>query len=281
VSSKLYLFHNDTSGTPPPASLAFWVPTLEVLFNLSGTPSAPVRDVTFAGLAFRDQRKSLLADWMVPSGGDWSLRRAGGLHFEGTERTTVSGCAFVRMDANAIFVGAYNRNTTIERNECVWHGMSCVVTFGYAEQNDCTAGEQPWGTQINFNLFHELGLQEMQSSAWFTGKTPLSHVEGNLWFNGPRAMANFNDGNCGGGSVFTRNLLFNTCRQSGDHGPANSWCVCKQPRHARALAQTSAMSCPLRARGPAYSLRAISSPQLPLPRHRLHQLSFAGTACPC
>ena len=211
VNSKLYLWHNDTSGTPPPAGLAFWVPALEVLFNLSGTPSAPVRDVTFAGLAFRDQRKSLLDDWMVPSGGDWSLRRAGGLHFEGTERATVSGCAFVRMDANAIFVGAYNRNTTIERNECIWHGMSCVVTFGYTEQNDCTAGEQPWGTRINYNLFHELGLQEMQSSAWFTGKTPLSHVEGNLWFNGPRAMANFNDGNCGGGSVFTRNLLFNTC----------------------------------------------------------------------
>ncbi len=34
-------------------------------------------------------------------------------------------------------------------------------------------------------------------------------------------------------------------------------CVCKQPLHDRARAQTSAMSCPLRARGPTYFLRAI------------------------
>ena len=34
-------------------------------------------------------------------------------------------------------------------------------------------------------------------------------------------------------------------------------CVRKQPLHARARAQTSAMSCPLRARGPIYSSRAI------------------------
>jgi hypothetical protein len=34
-------------------------------------------------------------------------------------------------------------------------------------------------------------------------------------------------------------------------------CVCKQPLHSCARAQTSAMRCPLRARGPPYSLRAI------------------------
>ena len=36
VNSKLYLYHNDTNGTPPPAGLALWVPQLELLFNLSG-----------------------------------------------------------------------------------------------------------------------------------------------------------------------------------------------------------------------------------------------------
>ena len=33
----------------------------------------------------------------------------------------------------------------------------------------------------------------------------------------PRAAINFNDG-LGGGDDVTRNLLFNTCRESGDHG---------------------------------------------------------------
>ena len=41
-------------------------------------------------------------------------------------------------------------------------------------------------------------------------------------FNLARAGFNFNDG-FGGGDVVTANVLFNTCRESSDHGPINSW----------------------------------------------------------
>ena len=41
-------------------------------------------------------------------------------------------------------------------------------------------------------------------------------------FNTPRAAVNFND-MLGGGDVVYRNLMFNTCRESGDHGAINSW----------------------------------------------------------
>ena len=37
-----------------------------------------------------------------------------------------------------------------------------------------------------------------------------------------RAGININDG-FGGDSNITKNLLFNTCRESGDHGPINTW----------------------------------------------------------
>ena len=43
-----------------------------------------------------------------------------------------------------------------------------------------------------------------------------------VFFNGPRSGINFNDG-FGGGHRISRNLVFNQCRQSGDHGPLNSW----------------------------------------------------------
>jgi hypothetical protein len=47
-------------------------------------------------------------------------------------------------------------------------------------------------------------------------------ITGNMFFNGPRAGINFNDG-FGGGNVISNNLLFNWCRESTDHGPFNSW----------------------------------------------------------
>ena len=57
---------------------------------------------------------------------------------------------------------------------------------------------------------------------WFQAKTAETTLEGNVFFNGPRSAVNFNDG-MGGGNVVKKNAIWNACRQSGDHGPINSW----------------------------------------------------------
>merc|ERR1712048_658338 len=75
---------------------------------------------------------------------------------------------------------------------------------------------------VEQNLIHELGAFEKQSSMFFQAKSCATIVRSNVFFNGPRAGININDGYCGG-DVGERNLVFNTCRESGDHGPFNSW----------------------------------------------------------
>lgn len=222
ISRSLYLYYNASAGTPPPPTLGLVVSQLEVFFNLTGTPATPVTDVQFAGLAFRDQRTAQLDRWIDPSGGDWGLRRAGLLHFEGTERTNVSGCTFYRTDANAVFLAAYNRNVSVVDSEFAFTGFSAVVTFGSTLQDDGTGGEQPWGTLIAYNKVHEIGTYQLQSSAWFTSRSALTRAEGNVVFNIPRAAININDG-FGGGNNITACSIFNTCRQSSDHGPINTW----------------------------------------------------------
>ncbi len=77
-------------------------------------------------------------------------------------------------------------------------------------------------TLVEGNLAREIGLYEKQSSFYVQAKTALSTIRGNVFFNGPRAGINANDG-FGGGDVISRNLVFSTCRESGDHGPFNSW----------------------------------------------------------
>lgn len=44
----------------------------------------------------------------------------------------------------------------------------------------------------------------------------------NIFYNGPRAHININDG-FGGGSLIRNNALWNSCRESGDHGAINTW----------------------------------------------------------
>lgn len=104
----------------------------------------------------------------------------------------------------------------------VWNGGTAFAAWGYTDGIDATSGHQPRHTEVAYNLVHEIGLYEKQSSAWFQAKTALTRIHNNIFFNGPRAHINFNDG-MGGGNEVTQNLLFNSCRESSDHGPINSW----------------------------------------------------------
>lgn len=65
---------------------------------------------------------------------------------------------------------------------------------------------------------------ELQSSCWFQAKTAQSNVSGNLFYNGPRAGINMNDG-FGGGNSLQSNLIFNQCRQVRSRIPV---CTCMQ-----------------------------------------------------
>ena len=56
-----------------------------------------------------------------------------------------------------------------------------------------------------------------QSSFYFQAKTAQASVTNNIVFNILRAAINFNDG-FGGDILIEGNLIFNTCRESGDHG---------------------------------------------------------------
>jgi hypothetical protein len=111
---------------------------------------------------------------------------------------------------------------TIEGNVFEWLGENAIATWGHTEGYDATSGSQPHNTLIQYNIMRELGIYQKQSSALGQAKTARTLVQNNVMFNTPRAAINFND-MMGGGDVVTRNVIFNTCRESGDHGPINSW----------------------------------------------------------
>ena len=122
----------------------------------------------------------------------------------------------------------YNRHVVIDRNEAVWLGQNFIASWGREPErndkawNDGTEGTQPRFTSITGNFVHEIGHIQKQSSFYFQALSCQSLIKDNIVFNIPRAGINFNDG-FGGGAEIESNLLFNTCRESGDHGAFNSW----------------------------------------------------------
>jgi hypothetical protein len=226
AAGKLYLWYNGTGA--PPTDGTVQVTQLAMLVNLTGTQAAPVTGVSYLGLTFADSAPHFLAPHGTPSGGDWAVARMGALFAEGTVGLNVSGSLFARIDGNALFVSGYARNASVTNNEFVGIGETAVSQWGYTDGSpvpgmgwDARGGNQPRGTVVSGNLAHEVGLYMKQNSFYFQSESFGNTISGNIAYNGPRAGVNFDDG-MGGGSTLARNLVFNMCRESSDHGPFNS-----------------------------------------------------------
>jgi hypothetical protein len=232
VEQNLYFYHNASAGTTPPSD-GFVVPQLKALFNVTGlSPDAPARDITITGLGLRDTAYTYMDPHSLPSGGDWALERSAVVFIENAIGIDVQYNVFERVDGNCVILSGFVRNSTVSYNEFAWVGSTAVAAWGNTDGGDPripsgygldgSAGLQPRGNRIEGNLCHELGIWEKQSSCYTQFKASENVIARNIMYNGPRAHVNFNDG-FRGGALVTENLIFNSCRESADHGPFNSW----------------------------------------------------------
>ena len=214
LSQLLYLYPNTTAFYAP-HDLRFAM--LETLVSIKGA-----QNITIENLGFRDSAATFFGEWSAPSGGDWALHRGGAIFLERVDHVRIRDCIFRRLDGNAVFLSGKTRHVTIHRNLFEWIGENAIATWGDTNGWNATEQTQPMYTLVEHNVFRELGIFQKQSSAWGQAKAALSTIRQNIMFNLPRAAINFND-MMGGGDAVLHNLIFNTCRESGDHGPINSW----------------------------------------------------------
>jgi len=237
-AGKLYLFHNGT-GAPPADTVV--APQTQVLVNMSGTQWNPVRNVSLEGIHYTAAAYTYMEPHGVPSAGDWALERFAAVYLQGTEKVTINNCSFSRLDGNGVMLSGFNRNATISASDFEYIGGNAIASWGFTNETasdparpgialtgypaagvDGTDGEHPRYTKVIGNVAREVGLYEKQSSFYVQAKTAQTTITGNVFFNGPRAGINANDG-FGGGDEISHNLVFSSCRESGDHGPFNSW----------------------------------------------------------
>mmetsp|Transcript_15704 Transcript_15704/g.18909 ORF Transcript_15704/g.18909 Transcript_15704/m.18909 type:complete len:390 (+) Transcript_15704:2-1171(+) len=194
------------------------------MIEIRGDMDAPAEEISIKNIEFRATRPTYMEAHGVPSGGDWALQRLGAIYLDGTKGVEISGNLFTKMDSHAVFLSGYNRNTSITRNEFYSLGMSGVALWGRTVNgtNDGRNGDQPRFTLFDGNFCHQIGLFQKQSSCYFQAVSAQNTITRNVCFNLPRAAVNFNDG-FGGGNEMAANVLFNTCRESSDHGAFNSW----------------------------------------------------------
>lgn len=231
------------------------------LVRIEGTSSSPARFIALDGFVFSGAAPTWkLTRDHLPNGGDFVVHRGGALTLDGTEDCVVRNCSFVELGGNAVFINAYNRRATVR--DCLIRdiGANGIALCGAAETmrgdqffkvldetitvkgivrpkwvepegwaklpDDLTPGPKtenyPSECLIKGNLITCSGQVEKQSAGILLSLTKDNVIGHNTVHKVPRAGICMND--CSwSGNVIEHNDVFDTVRETADHGPFNSW----------------------------------------------------------
>jgi len=212
------------------------------LIVLRGSGRRPVRHVHFQGLTIRHTRRTLLDPYEPLLRGDWSIARTAAVYIEGAEDCSVRDSRFEELGGNGVFLSGYNRRVEITGCRFVNLGSSAICFVGETSavrspsieyHNELPYGkidrrpgpktpDYPARCRADDNLIHHIGLADKQTAGVFISMSEEITVGHNTIYHVPRAGICINDG-CWGGHVIEHNDVFDTVRETGDHGPFNSW----------------------------------------------------------
>ena len=213
---------------------------LKQLFEFRGSISRPVRNIHLKGLTFTHTAHTFLQKYEPLLRGDWSIVRAGAVFMTGAVDCSVEDCFFDAVGGNGIFISNYNRRLSVagcKFTDCCDNAVCLVGDFNAVrsastwlnhipDPPDKTVGpateNYPALCVIHNNLIHDIGLIGKQVAGVFISMASQITVSHNTIYHIPRAAICINDGTWGG-HVIEFNDAFDMVRETGDHGPFNSW----------------------------------------------------------
>ncbi|SNR30680.1 right-handed parallel beta-helix repeat-containing protein [Flavobacterium sp. ov086] len=231
----------------PPKSLdiknaKFEAPQIAHLFEFKGSETEPVKNIVIEGLGFTQTLRTFMQNKEPLLRSDWTIYRGAAVFYDGAVNCTFKNCSLNDLGGNAVFFNNYNRNCEVSGCLISDIGASafCFVgdpaavrspSFEYnqfvpLEQIDRTPGPKtdnyPADCKVFDNLMFNLGIVEKQSAGVELSMCQNITVSHNTIYDVPRAGINVSEGTWGG-HIIEYNDVFNTVKESGDHGSFNSW----------------------------------------------------------
>ena len=171
--------------------------------------------------------------------GGWQNNRRSGLH---PDNRMVENIYLHNLGGNAVFFSRYNRHSEVSGSHLTRIGASAICfvgdpdavrspSFEYGEsvpyeQLDHARGPRsnnyPAQCLVYDNLIHDIGLFEKQITGVELSMCQSITVSHNSIYDTPRAGINVSEGTWGGHTI-AYNDVFDTVKETGDHGSFNSW----------------------------------------------------------
>ena len=216
---------------------------LAELVRIQGEGSRPVRNVTLRDLVLTGTRRTFMENREPLLRSDWTIFRSGAVLFRGAENCRILSCEFTRLGGTAVFVDGKNERILVR--SCYIHdiGSNGVAFVGdrscyrgpkdYREAEgmslsgtDKTPGPRnndfPKDCMVDDCLITRTGLVEKQTAGVQISLAREITVRNCSIYELPRAGINIGEG-AFGGHVIEYNDVFDTVRETSDHGSFNSW----------------------------------------------------------
>jgi len=220
----------------------FETPQIAHLFEFRGSEKSPVKNISIQGLTLTQTLRTFMDNKEPLLRSDWTIYRGGAVLFDGAVNCAVKNCTLNNLGGNAVFFNNYNRDCEVSGCSISEIGASafCFVgdpkavrspSFEYYQsvplaQMDRTPGPKTNNytadCKVYDNLIFNTGVIEKQSAGVELSMCQSITVSHNTIYDVPRAGINVNEGTWGG-HIIEYNDVFNTVRESGDHGSFNSW----------------------------------------------------------
>src|SRR3954451_23655543 len=238
-SSTLYFY--------PPDGLDLKAATVEAvrlrhLVEFRGEAGKPVKWVGLRGLTFRHTARTFMDNKEPLLRSDWTVYRGGAILLNGAEDCTLEELFVDQVGGNAIFVNNRNRCIAIRRSHIADAGGNGVAFVGdpqavrnplfeYNQRQslkdiDLTPGPKtdtsPADCLIEDSLIERTGRVEKQTAPIQISMSQDITVRHCSVYDVPRAGINISEGTWGG-HVIEFNDIFDTVKETGDHGSFTSW----------------------------------------------------------
>lgn len=220
----------------------FESPQLKHLIEFRGTEANPVKNVTLEGLELTQTRRTFMETYEPLLRLDWMVYRGAAVFLEGTEHFALRDCYLHNLGGNAVFFSNYNRHsevlgshlTRIDASTICFVGSPDAVrspSFEYGESVPYEELDHAQGSRnnnysaqclVHDNLIHSIGLFEKQITGVELSMCQSITVSHNSIYDTPRAGINVSEGTWGG-HIIAYNDVFDTVKETGDHGSFNSW----------------------------------------------------------
>ncbi len=238
-TSTLYYYPH--AGTDPSKAVIEGV-RLRCLVDFHGGIDHPVRFVSFKGITFHHAARTFMDNREPLLRSDWTTYRGGAILFNGSEDCALQDCVIDQPGGNGVFVNNYNRRVAIRdcrisncgANAIAFVGDSKAVRsplFEYGQVNklediDRTPGpigaNFPADCLVDDCLIYRSGRVEKQTAGVQIEMSQSITVRHCSIYDVPRAGINIGSG-AWGGNVIEYCDIFDTVKETGDHGSFNSW----------------------------------------------------------